>query len=152
MKQGFFLITLLCLSPAYGQQVSPVAQNLRSGLDPQSDTQHQASTTAANPAGSYLSSRILEYNGAIRILETGLRNNWPLERYLVIFDEIPVLGSANTQPESSRRLVRELLTPLQSPRTIWDERPPTNVEILRVLEELRSQRGLAILALSEIER
>jgi hypothetical protein len=42
MKQGFFLITLLCLSPAYGQ-VSPVAQNLRSGLDPQSGTQHQAS-------------------------------------------------------------------------------------------------------------
>ncbi len=27
---------------------------------------------------------------------------------------------------------------------IWDERPPSNVEILRALEGLRSQRGLLV--------
>ena len=34
--------------------------------------------------------------------------------------------------------------PLQRPRMIWDERPPSNVEILRGLEGVRSQRGLLV--------
>jgi hypothetical protein len=119
--------------------VSPVAKNPRNYLDPPSGTQHQ--TTTSNLVTSDLSALILEYDGAIRILEDGLRNNWPVERYLY---GTPIPGSANTQVERSRGLVREVLMPLQRPRMIWDERPPSNVEILRALEGLRSQRGLLV--------
>ena len=139
MKRSLPLITILCISQAYGQQVLTATQN----QNPPSGKQRQDLTTATSNAGN-LSAIILQYNGAIQILETGLRNNWPLERYFAVFDESPSLDKANAQPDSSRRLVRDVLTPLQRPRVAWDERPTTNVEVLRVLERLRLQRDLLV--------
>ena len=148
MKQMFLLIFFLFLSAAYGQQVYPVVQNPRPLLDPTNGPRHQTPTAVANPVANNLSALILQYNDAIRILEIGLCDNWRLERYIAVFDEVPALDSANAQLENSRRLVwrlvREMLTPLQQPRTIWDERTPTNVEILNNLERLRSQRDLLL--------
>ncbi len=104
----FYLIVFLCFGSAFCQQMSPAAQNPRTYLDSPNGTQHQ--TTTPNLATSDLSALILEYNGAIRILEDGLRNNWPVERYLY---GTPIPGLANTQVERSRGLVREVVMPVR---------------------------------------
>jgi hypothetical protein len=141
VKPALFFLALLalCHGLANSQQTTPAPR------DPYTyfELPNRPPSAAADP-GSHLSTLIQQYNGAIQILEAGLRNDWPLERYFAAFNVSPILMRANPYPASSWFLVRQSLTPLQRPRTIWDERPPTNFEIKRVLGRLRSQRDLLL--------
>jgi hypothetical protein len=130
MKLYFFFAALV-VSSGTVQSQQPVAQ-----------TNPAYSQQSAAESASNLDTQIQQLNGAIKILERGVRENWPLERYFTNFDESPTLRSRSDLPQGSLRQVQQALIPLKRPRTIWDERPPVNVEIIQVLNRLRGELSL----------
>ncbi|WP_353064745.1 hypothetical protein RBB77_03150 [Tunturibacter psychrotolerans] len=83
-------------------------------------------------------SLLAEYDRSISTLETGLRQNWSRERYLIAFGTLAQLDT----PSAHLSVCTELAFRLQSPRAPWDERPPLNLEVTQALDRCREQRNL----------
>jgi hypothetical protein len=120
------LLSLVYLWTAQGQQVPPAS--------------------SMNAQGDNLHTVLLEYTRAIRILTTGLQQNWPPDRYESAFG----LGTAGAS-QKHIAACSGVLQLLLRPRSIWDERMPFNVEVQGALDQCRQERGL-LLSMQEISR
>ncbi len=114
------LLCLVYLGTAHGQQTSPA--------------------TTMNAESAKRQTLLSDYNRSIRILATGLKQNWTPDHYRIAFGMIPGLDDAPKHLISCALPIQLLL----QPRTIWDERMPFNVEVSQALDQCRRQRDLLI--------
>jgi hypothetical protein len=113
------LLSLVYLWTAQSQQVPP--------------------TSSMNAQGDNLHTVLIEYNRSIKILTTGLQQNWSPDRYELAFGLGPA-GGLQRHIAACSGQVQLLLRP----RSNWDERMPFNVEVHRAIDQCRQERDLLL--------
>jgi hypothetical protein len=137
---------IVCLSFSLGIASPASSQALPNEVIIEPLTGAQIQPGAAPPSAAAL---ILEYDRAINVLKTGLKERWnSRDDYLKEFDRSPATGSAGELLAIAKTQVRQLLTLNLREQEPWDEGPPLGVEVQRAIRELRQKRDRIL----EIER